>query len=188
MIWRLKRLEGRRRCKDYRGFIVLNVDPTSAHGHKLPKIIRVVPPACYSTAAVEFRKRKKEITPNRDREDSHSVFEIERCQSRRYAGRSERWDLGGAVVALSGEAGAGMWGDEPGCHRQEVGVKGAGQERGGWWQEACGTRADSSAGRAVNQGSRPAPLPGSTLTLRRAGTFCCVSSGVFFTPRNLSEG
>lgn len=58
------------------------------------------------------------------------MFEIERCQSRRYAGRSERWDLGGAVAALSSKARAGMWGDEPGCHRQEVGVKGAGQERG----------------------------------------------------------
>lgn len=32
-----------------------------------------------------------------------------------------------------------MWGDEPGCHRQEVGVKRAGQEQdGGGWGEACG--------------------------------------------------
>lgn len=85
----------------------------------------------------------------------------------------------GAVAALSSEARAGMWGDEPGCHRQEVGVKGAGQERGGWWQEACGTRVDSSAGRAVNQGPHSAPLPGSTPTLRRTNTFSCVSSGVF---------
>lgn len=29
--------------------------------------------------------------------DSHSAFETERCQSRRYAGRSERWDLRGAA-------------------------------------------------------------------------------------------
>lgn len=38
---------------------------------------------------------------------------------------------GGAVVALSSEARAGMWGDEPGCHRQEVGVKGGGAGEGG---------------------------------------------------------
>lgn len=64
MLWRLKRLEGRRRRKDYRRFIVLNVDPTSAHGQRLPKLIGVVHLVCSSTAAVEFRERKKRIPPN----------------------------------------------------------------------------------------------------------------------------
>lgn len=39
----------------------------------------------------------------------------------------------------SSEARAGMWGDEPGCHRQEVGVKRAGQEQdGGGGAVECG--------------------------------------------------
>lgn len=78
MLWRLKRLEGRRRRKDYRGFIVLNVDPTSAHWQRLTKLIGVVHRVCSSTAAAEFRERKKKNYTQR----RPSVAEYCGCKSK----------------------------------------------------------------------------------------------------------